>query len=167
MNLLIRIARPTDLDAIGSLLVVSYSSSLAAHYDDDLLVRALPHITKAQPDLLACGTYYVAETESGKLVGCGGWTAATPGSGEIAKGEAHLRHFAIHPHWIRRGIATRLLVRCFSDAKAFGICKLHCHSTLNAERFYQASGFKRVEPVDVPICPDLTFPCILMSREMA
>ena len=55
-NLLIRIARPTDLDAIGSLLVDSYSSLLATHYDDDLLGRALPHITKAKPDLLASGT---------------------------------------------------------------------------------------------------------------
>jgi hypothetical protein len=52
----IRIARPTDLDAVGSLLVASYSSLLATHYDDDLLGRALPHISKAKPDLLACGT---------------------------------------------------------------------------------------------------------------
>jgi N-acetylglutamate synthase-like GNAT family acetyltransferase len=163
---LIRIAKPADLDAVGSLLAASYSSLLATHYDDDLLGRALPHITKAKPDLLACGTYYVAETEPGKIVGCGGWTSANPGSGEIAEREAHIRHFAIHPHWIRRGIATGLLVRCFNDAQSFGILKLQCVSTLNAERFYQASGFKRVGPIDVPICPDLTFPCILMGREM-
>ena len=78
MNLLIRIARPADLDAIGSLLVDGYSSSLATHYDDDLLVRALPHITKAQQDLLACGTYYVAEIEPGKLIGCGGGRQRSP-----------------------------------------------------------------------------------------
>jgi GNAT superfamily N-acetyltransferase len=116
--------------------------------------------------LLAVLTMWPRQSR-GELVGCGGWTAAKPGSGEIAEREAHIRHFAIHPHWIRRGIATRLLVRCFSDAQSFGIRKLHCLSTLNAERFYQASGFKRIGPIDVPICSDLTFPCILMSREMA
>jgi hypothetical protein len=34
-------------------------------------------VTKAQPTLLASDTYYVAETEPGSLVGCGGWTAVS------------------------------------------------------------------------------------------
>jgi N-acetylglutamate synthase-like GNAT family acetyltransferase len=111
---LIRIARPTDFDAVGALLVASYSSLLVADYDRAMLDRALPLITKAKPTLLACGTYYVAETNSGNFVGCGGWTAQEPESGEIIEGEAHIRHFAIHPEWIRRGIGTALLARCFS-----------------------------------------------------
>jgi N-acetylglutamate synthase-like GNAT family acetyltransferase len=166
-DILIRIARPTDSDSVTALLVASYSSLLAADYDDERLRRALPHITKANPTLLACGTYYVAETDSGDLVACGGWTAQKPGSGEISEGEAHIRHFAIHPQWIRRGIGTGLLARCFSDVRSLGIRKLYCQSTLNAERFYQASGFMTVGPIEVPLEPGLTFPCVLMSREIA
>ena len=72
----IRIATPTDSDAVSALLVASYSTLLAACYDSDMLASALPYLTKANPTLLACGTYYVVESESGNLVGCGGWAAA-------------------------------------------------------------------------------------------
>ena len=164
---MIRIAKPADSDSVAALLVASYSSLLAADYNSERLSRALPHITKANPTLLACGTYYVAETDRGNIVGCGGWTAQKPGSGEITEGEAHIRHFAIHPQWIRRGIGTYLLARCLSDVRSLGIRKLYCLSTLNAVRFYQASGFTTVGPIDLPLEPGLTFPCILMSREIA
>jgi N-acetylglutamate synthase-like GNAT family acetyltransferase len=165
-NFLIRIAEPTDSDGVGALLVVSYSSLLAAWYDNDMLARALPHLTKANPTLLACGTYYVAERESGNLVGCGGWTMAKPGSGEIIDGEAHLRHFATHPDWTRQGIGGALLARSIGDARSQGIRKLHCFSTLNAERFYRAAGFKTVGPIDLQLGPSMTFPGILMTCEI-
>ena len=164
---LIRIAKLTDSEAASALLIASYSSLLAAHYDRDLLGRALPHLTTANLTLLASGTYYVAEGGPGKVVGCGGWTAANPESGEITEGEAHIRHFATHPEWVRRGIGTTLLARCLSEARSTGTRKLYCCSTLNAERFYRASGFDTVGPIEVPMGPSLAFPGILMSREVA
>jgi GNAT superfamily N-acetyltransferase len=165
-TLLIRIANPTDSGAVNALLVASYSSLLTARYDSDTLARALPHLTKANPTLLACGTYYVTEREPGNLVGCGGWTAAKPGSGEITEGEAHIRHFATHPEWTRRGVESALLSRCISDAQSLGIRKLHCFSTLNAERFYRAAGFDTVGPIDVQLGPSMTFPGVLMSSDI-
>jgi N-acetylglutamate synthase-like GNAT family acetyltransferase len=164
---LIRVANPMDSDVISALLVASYSSLLRACYNGDMLGRALPHLAKANLALLACGTYYVAESEPGNLVGCGGWTAAKPLTGEIIQGEAHVRHFATHPEWVRRGVGTALLARCFREVRSAGIRTLHCCSTLNAERFYRASGFDAVGPADVPLGPDLTFPGILMSRDIA
>jgi N-acetylglutamate synthase-like GNAT family acetyltransferase len=122
----IRIARPSDSDAVSALLEASYSTLLAARYDHEMLSRALPLMTRANPTLLASGTYYVAESDQGNLVGCGGWTTARPGGGEIIEGEAHIRHFATHPEWVGRGIGTSLLARCFSDARPLGIRKLHC-----------------------------------------
>ena len=163
----IRVASPADSDAVSALLTASYSSLLADRYDSDALNRALPLITRANPALLASGTYYVAEGQPGHLVGCGGWMTAHPGSGEIIEGEAHIRHFATHPEWARRGVGTSLLARCISDARRLGIHKLHCFSTLNAERFYRASGFDTVGPIDVPLRPSMTFSGILMSRELA
>ena len=162
---LIRIARPADSGAVNALLVASYSSLLVARYDSETLGRALPFLINANPTLLASGTYYIAEN-AGQFVGCGGWTTGRPGSDEIIEGEGHIRHFAIHPEWVRRGIGTFLLARCFSDARQFGIRKLHCFSTLNAEQFYQASGFETIGPIDVPMGPSLTFPCVLMRREL-
>jgi N-acetylglutamate synthase-like GNAT family acetyltransferase len=164
---LIRVANPTDSQAVSALLVASYSRLLSARYDSALLARALPYFAKANPTLLACGTYYVAEREPGNLVGCGGWTAAKPGSGEIIDGEAHIRHFATHPEWTRQGIGSALLARCISDTRSLGIRKLHSFSTLNAECFYRAAGFKRVGRIDVQLGPSMTFPAVLMSCEIA
>jgi len=164
---LIRITKPTDSDAVNALLVASYSKLLTACYDSDTLARALPYLTKANPTLLACGTYYVAERGPGNLVGCGGWTAENPGTEEIIEGEAHIRHFATHPEWTRQGIGSTLLARCISDALSLGIRKLHCVSTLNAERFYQAAGFNTIGPIDVQLGLSVTFPGVLMSCEIA
>jgi GNAT superfamily N-acetyltransferase len=164
---MIRIAIPTDFDAVGALLTASYSSLLTARYNSEVLARGLPHLTKANPTLLACGTYYVAEREPGNLVACGGWTAAKPGSEEIAEGEAHIRHFATHPEWTRQGIGSAVLARCISDARSVGIRKLHCCSTLNAELFYRAAGFNTIGPIDVELGPSLKFPGLLMSCEIA
>ena len=162
----IRIARPADSDAVSALLLASYSILLAASYDSGALSQALPLMTRANPTLLASGTYYIAEREPGSPIGCGGWTAARPGSGEIIEGEAHIRHVAIHPDWIGRGIGTSLLAHCFSEALQLGIRKLHCFSTLNAERFYRASGFETIEPLDVRLEPGVTLPGVFMSREL-
>jgi N-acetylglutamate synthase-like GNAT family acetyltransferase len=163
----IRIARPADSDAVGALLSASYSILLAAGYDSVALGRALPFLTRANPTLLACGTYYIAESKLGSLVGCGGWTIARPGSGEIIEGEAYIRHVATHPEWVGRGIGTSILARCFSEARQLSIRKLHCFSTLNAEPFYRASGFETIGPIDVQLGPSVTFPGVLMSRDLA
>jgi GNAT superfamily N-acetyltransferase len=162
----IRVARPSDSDAVGALLVASYSSLLAAHYDSDALGRALPFLTRANPALLASGSYYVAEAAGGNVVGCGGWTAAWPGSAEIVEGEAHIRHFATHPAWVGRGVGTSLLARSLGEARLSGIRRLHCHSTFGAERFYRASGFETVGPIDVPLGSGVTLAGILMRREL-
>jgi predicted N-acetyltransferase YhbS len=163
----IRIAKPTDAEALSALLEASYSSLLAACYDGDLLSHALPHFTKANPALLVCGTYYVAESESGNVVGCGGWTAAKPGGAEITEGEAHIRHFAVHPKWTRQGVGSTLLNRCITDSRSIGIRKLHCLSTLYAEHFYRAVGFESVGPIDVQLEVGVTFPAVLMTCEIA
>jgi N-acetylglutamate synthase-like GNAT family acetyltransferase len=162
----IRVAKPADFDAVGALLAASYPTLLADHYDRDTLTRALPILIKPNPTLLASGTYYVAESEPNNLVACGGWATKGPGSDAVIEGEAHIRHFATHPAWIHRGVATSLLARCVSDARLFGIRKLQCISSLNAETFYRASGFETVAPIDLPLEPGLTIRCVLMRRAL-
>lgn len=163
---LIRTATVADADAVSTLLQTSYSKLLATSYNSDILLSALPVMIKANPALLASGTYYVAETEPNVLVGCGGWTPAKPGGGEIVEGEAHIRHFAIHPAWTRHGIGTSILARCINDARILGIRKLHCFSTWNAEPFYRAAGFQTVGPIDVLMGQTIVFPAVLMQFEI-
>lgn len=161
----IRVAKPGDFEAVSRLLLASYSTLLTNHYDADLLKIALPFMTRANPDLLASGTWYVAESKAETLVGCGGWSRARPDTGETVPGEGHVRHFATHPEWLGRGIGTSLLARCFKDAQPL-IHTLHCFSTLSAEPFYRACGFETIGPIEVPMGSTVKFPAMLMKRHL-
>ena len=163
----VRIATAGDEAAVSSLLDASYSHLLRHHYAPELLIVALPLMTRANPALLACGTYYVAEASDGQAIGCGGWTVERPVTGETADGLAHIRHFATHPQWIGKGVGKALLTRSIRDAEARSVSALECYSTLNAEKFYQAGGFERVRAIEVPFTPETKFPAIHMMRTSA
>jgi hypothetical protein len=70
----LRIATLEDSDAVASVLRPSYALLMAGAYPPDLLARTLPAITRANPDLLRSGRYYLVETETGEPAGCGGWS---------------------------------------------------------------------------------------------
>ncbi|NVO15097.1 MAG: GNAT family N-acetyltransferase [Rhodoplanes sp.] len=159
----LRPATPADAAALDALLAESYPTLLAGHYDAETLARALPPMTRANPGLLAAGTYYVAAT-AGRIVACGGWTAEQPGTGTVAAGEAHIRHFAALPAFTGRGIGTAVLARCIAETTARDLTTLTCFSTLNAVPFYARSGFVALGPLAVTLAPGVVFPAVLMRR---
>src|SRR5688572_8970402 len=99
----IRVARPDDLEPLSALIAVSYVTLDDGSYDSATIAAAMPTISRANPKLLASGTYLVAEID-GEAAGCGGWTREQPGTGEIADGIGYIRHFATHPGHRRRGV---------------------------------------------------------------
>ena len=78
-------ASPANFASVAALLATSYGDLLATRYDSDILRRALPHLSRANPTLLLSGTYYVAEYEPGNLIGCGGWTVEAPEAWKSSK----------------------------------------------------------------------------------
>jgi N-acetylglutamate synthase-like GNAT family acetyltransferase len=168
----VRVARPEDREGVEALLKRSYPPLLAAGYDAELLAAALPAMIRANPQLLACGTWFVALDEHGMVAGCGGWTAQRPGLGEIEPGVGHLRHFGTHVDHLRRGVGRQLMERSFTTARAAGIERLDCDATLVAERFYQSLGLRTVEAtrVTIPVLDRpgevVAFPSLLMRIEL-
>jgi predicted N-acetyltransferase YhbS len=162
----IRPAGPADAEAVSAVLTAAYGTLTTGHYDASLIAAALPYMGKANPQLLQSGTYHVAEGPAGRIVACGGWSFAAPGSGERHAGLAHLRHFGTDPGWTGQGIARALYQLCEAEARAAGAQRLACQASLNAEGFYWALGFRRVGPVAIALGPDIKFPGIALEREI-
>jgi GNAT superfamily N-acetyltransferase len=158
-GLTIRATRASDMAAVDSLLAQSYPVLLKADYAPSVLVTALPIISRARPELLTCGTYYLAETPACEVVGAGGWTPR-----QNAPGEAEIRHVVTHPNHARQGIGRAIFERIFADAAQAGITRYHCLATRTAVPFYRALGFAVIGPVDVPLAPGIGFPAIEMHR---
>ena len=162
--LTLRVSTPADAEAVAALLSASYSTLLASHYDPDLFAVALPAMSRANPKLLACGTWYVVEDDAGELLGCGGWTPEHPNTGEVEPGVAHMRHFATHPDALRRGIARMIIERSLADASAQGVERVECFSTLPAERFYARFGFETLGRETIGQGALRDFPYVHMRR---
>ena len=159
----IRTARAGDLAAVERVFAASYPALMAGAYEPALLARALPIMAKAQPALVSCGTYYVAEA-GGEIVGCGGWSREAPDAPAGEEGVAHIRHLAVARDWIGRGIGRALYRRCEDSARGAGIRAFECYSSLNGEPFYRALGFARLAAIEVPMGPGVSFPSIHMRR---
>ena len=157
------LATPADEIAVASLLQASYATLMPFSYNSSVLDRALPMMTKANPVLLASGTYYIARNHQDLVVGCGGWTMERPGSGAVKPGLAHIRHFATHPDWLGQGVGKSIYAKCKKEAFAAGVKRFECYSSLNAEAFYAALGFSAVRRMDVAMGPDTSFPSVLME----
>jgi len=162
----VRAATMDDVERVSAILAASYPSLMRGAYSDDLLARALPRITAANPALLASGTYYLAEAEDGTAAGCGGWSYRPPEEDRREEGVAHIRHFATHRDWTGMGVGRAVFDRCEADARAGGFARFTCYSSLNGESFYAALGFRRVREIAVPLSRDLSFPSVLMVREI-
>jgi N-acetylglutamate synthase-like GNAT family acetyltransferase len=139
---------------------------MKAAYDADTLAPALKLMTRANPALVSSGTYYVAESENGTLVGCGGWTREHPGDDVVTEGIGHIRHFGTHPEWTRRGIGRSIYRLCEADAREAGVRRFECYSSVNAENFYSSLGFERIAVVDLQLIPGVSLCAYRMCREL-
>lgn len=163
--LTIRVATLGDAGAVGALLRESYPVLMRPAYGE-ALSAVLDAMVRANPALLASGSYYVAESEHGRVVGAGGWTRERPDDAAIEPSHAHLRHFATHPYWCRRGVARRIYNLCEVRAREAGIRYLECYSSLNAAAFYAALGFESVARIDVPMGEGRSLAGVLMRRRI-
>jgi GNAT superfamily N-acetyltransferase len=163
----IRVAGPEDTEAVETVLRASYSVLLESTYAPDILAGALPLMVRANPTLLSSGTYYLVTMPDCTAAACGGWTLEPPGgvSASMDPTRAHIRHFATHPDWIGRGIGRALFDRCVADARAVGVERFECYSTLVGQPFYRALGFSAVEAISVDMAPGITLPSIRMICE--
>jgi len=162
----IRAGNQEDVPGVDALLQRSYPRLLKADYPPSVLVTAIPLISQAQPQLVGCGTYYVAETVERQIIGCGGWTLSNPASGRSDGYRGNVRHFATDPDVLRMGVAKALMARCIRDASDAGMASLDCYSTRTAVPFYESQGFTALREIQLELRPGITFPAIAMKRDI-
>lgn len=146
----LRTATHADIAAVDALLVRSYPILLKPDYPPSVMVSIVPLISRAQPALVTCGTYFVVEVES-SVVAAGGWTDAGPRGGRREAALCHVRHVVTDARATRQGHGRSLMSHIMTTARAAGNSRIEALSTLTAVPFYDAMGFVARGEVAVPI----------------
>jgi GNAT superfamily N-acetyltransferase len=158
-SITLRSSTGRDFDAIDALLSRSYPRLLKHDYAPSVMVTAVPLISRANPMLVKSGTYYVAETGDGQIIGAGGWTLSAQ-----ARGAAEVRHLVVDWRHQRQGIGRRLMMGIFAEAQLQGVRRIEARATRTAVAFYEAMGFDSLGQVIVPLRPGIDFPAVAMRR---
>ena len=178
MNWNLRPACMDDVPALEELIPLSVRTLQAAHYSPAQMEAALGPVFGVDRQLIADGTYFVAEHD-GQIVGCGGWSKRMavfggdrPWSGadelmDPARDSARIRAFFVHPDWSRRGIGRAILATCESAIVAAGFPKAELVATLAGVPLYDAFGYRAVERYEVPLAGGLTLPVVKMRKQLS
>ena len=163
-SITLRSATAADIAGIDALLARAYPRLLKSDYPPSLLVMAIPRIARAQPGLVTCGTYHVATDDEGRILAAGGWTRARTQEGGPPTGQ--VRHVVTDDRLTRRGLGRAILARVIDEARAQGMTRLDCLSTLTGVPFYRALGFGGDRRVTVSLGTGIDFPVIAMTRAL-
>lgn len=166
---ILRRADPMDAAAVEALLQATYPRLMQAGYSAEVLKLALPLITRANSELLKSGTFQIAETAEGMIIGCGGWSPARPDdpNRSVDPNLGHVRHFAVHPDWNRMGVGRAVFTVCANQARDRQIRQFDCLASLVAQRFYEALGFVSLGFTTVQLSPGVNFPVVRMTCQLS
>ncbi len=138
MNISIREACLKDFPNIHAMIFKSARILQAQYYKRSEIETALELVNGIE-ELIAANSFLVAEHEQ-KIIGCGGWMV------DVSEPQkANIRGFFVHPDFVRKGIATHILIECENKCLHKGIGALYLIATLSGEPFYKKRGFFELE----------------------
>jgi GNAT superfamily N-acetyltransferase len=164
-----------DLPALAELIPASVRALSRGFYSPEQIESAIRYVFGVDTQLIADGTYFVAQTDL-ELAGCGGWSRRSTlfGGDQMKTGPdplldpatepARIRAFFVRPELARRGIGSRIMEACIRAARAEGFRSLELAATLPGEPLYRAFGFEARERIETLLPDGVTVPFIRMSR---
>lgn len=184
MKILIRHAVTADIPILRDLIDASVRGLQTREYTPSQIESALATVYGVDTQLIADGTYLVAEAEPGAeaaalVVGCGGWSKRkTLYGGDQWTGReaalldprhdaAKIRAFFVHPSWARRGIGSMILEACENAGVASGFTRFEMGATLTGVPLYQARGYIALENLEVPLANGESLPIVRMEKLIA
>jgi GNAT superfamily N-acetyltransferase len=175
----IRLATPADVPALKPLIEASVRNLQTRDYTAVEIEGALASVFGVDTQLIADGTYFVAESaDDATIAGCGGWSKRRTLFGadhythredellDPATEAAKIRAFFVHPEWARRGVGTAILDACESAAIAAGFTRFEMGATLTGVPFYAARGYRASERFNVPLKNGETLPIVRMKKAL-
>jgi N-acetylglutamate synthase-like GNAT family acetyltransferase len=176
----IRRAAQHDIPALHALIEASVRGLMAASHSPKQIEGALGTLLGLDTQLIADGTYYVAEAGGADgitlIVACGGWSKRKTLFGsdrregredallDPAKDAAKIRAFFVHPDWTRRGIGTQILKTCENAARDAGFTHFEMGATLTGVPLYEVRGYVVVERIEVPLRNGASLPVVRMVK---
>jgi len=181
-GLQIRPAVSTDVPKLRGLIDASVRRLQAGDYSPAQIESALRTVFGVDSQLVADGTYLVAEVrqtgvgEAPVIVACGGWSKRKTLYGgdrwhdrqddllDPSTDAAKIRAFFVHPDWARRGIGALVLDACETAARSAGFTRFEMGATLTGVKLFQTRGYVAVERLEVPLENGITLPVVHMVK---
>ena len=178
MSYLLRNATLEDVPVLRELIARSIHGLGAVDYEREQIDAALTGAFGVDTALIRDGTYFVIESETGVIVGCGGWSRRKTLFGSDTRNErddssldprtdaAKVRAFFVDPNHARRGVGAMLLRRIEADAMQAGFRSLELMATLPGTRLYEQFGFQAGKAIDHPLPNGLKIRFVPMRKEL-
>jgi len=190
-NIRLRLAVPEDIPVLRELVVASVRGLQSQDYTPAQIEGALETVFGVDSQLIADGTYMVAQAEPAAveltraksascglmIVGCGGWskrktlygsdhwTARHDALLDPLHDAAKIRAFFIHPAWARRGVGGMILQACEDAARAAGFTRYEMGATLTGAKLFGVKGYVPVRTISIPLLNGESLPVIHMEKQ--
>jgi N-acetylglutamate synthase-like GNAT family acetyltransferase len=187
-----RLATAEDIPLLRALIDDSVRRLQANDYSQEQMEAALRTVFGVDSQLIADGTYLVAETASSPkagdpgeyprveakpmIAGCGGWSKRKTLYGgdrwrerqddllDPKTDAAKVRAFFIHPEWARFGVGSIILNDCENAARAAGFTRFEMGATLTGEKFFRQRGYVAQKRIDLQLENGIIFPIVHMVK---
>jgi GNAT superfamily N-acetyltransferase len=186
----LRLAVPEDVPVLRELIEASVRGLQTQDYTPAQIEGALKTVFGVDSQLIADGTYIVAEatppakggrqetnaTLEWTIVGCGGWSKRKTLYGsdhwtgredallDPQRDAAKIRAFFIRPDWARKGVGSMILQACEEAARAAGFTRYEMGATLTGAKLFGAKGYVPMKPISILLSNGETLPVIHMEK---
>jgi phosphinothricin acetyltransferase len=168
-----------DIPVITTLIESSVRGLSEPLYSPQQIDSALRYLFGPDSQLIADGTYYVADVGT-EVIAAGGWSrrqslhggdqakhAGADAPLDPEREPARLRAFFVDPRWSRRGLGGLMFHICSTAARAAGFRDLELTATLPGEQLYATLGFTVVERGGVTMPDGVELPTARMRCALA
>ena len=190
-NIQLRLAVPEDVPVLREVIDASVRGLQTQDYTPAQIEGALKTVFGVDSQLIADGTYFVAEAgptaveRTGAqhaqpelmIVGCGGWSKRKTLYGsdhwtgredallDPLRDAAKIRAFFIHPAWARRGVGGMILQACEDAARAAGFTRYEMGATLTGAKLFGVKGYVPVRTISIPLLNGESLRVIHMEKQ--